>query len=81
MVIAVLLVFFTGSAYAAAEWNFYGSARISTFYSNIDDNPFQAGSPHTSDYEQDLNGNARIGAKVKVSDTLTGPVRVRNQKR
>ena len=40
MVIAVLLVFFTGSAYAAAEWNFYGSARIS--------------------------------AKVKVSDTLTG---------
>ena len=72
LVIAVLLVFFTGSAYAAAEWNFYGSARISTFYSNIDDNPFQAGSPHTSDYEQDLNGNARIGANVKVSDTLTG---------
>jgi len=28
MMIAVLLVFFTGSAYAAAEWNFYGSARI-----------------------------------------------------
>lgn len=72
MVIAVLLVFFTGSAYADAEWNFYGSARISTFYSNIDDNPFQAGSPHTKNYEQDLNGNARIGARVKVSDTLTG---------
>lgn len=76
MVIAVLLVFFTGSAYAAAEWNFYGSARISTFYSNIDDNPFQAPDgkgiqPHTKNYEQDLNGNARIGAKVKVSDALT----------
>ncbi len=72
LVIAVFLLFFTGSAHAAAEWNFYGSARISTFYSNIDDNPFQAGNPHTTNYEQDLNGNARIGAKVKVSDTLTG---------
>lgn len=70
MVIAVLLVFFSGSAYAA-DWNFYGSARVSTFYSNLDNSPFAAGAD-TSNYEQNLNGNARIGAKVKVSDELTG---------
>ena len=72
MVIAALLVFMSGSAYAAAEWNFYGSARVSTFYSEIENNPFIAGTPDTSDYEQDLNGNARIGARIKVSDSLTG---------
>lgn len=70
MVIAVLLAFMTGSAYSA-EWNFFGSARISTFYSNIDVSPF-AGGADTSNYEQSLNGNARIGANVKVSDELTG---------
>lgn len=70
MVIAAALVFMTGSAYAA-DWNFYGSARVSTFYSKIDANPFQSGTPDTKEYEQDLNGNARIGANVKVSDELT----------
>ncbi len=70
MVIAAVLAFMTGSAYAA-DWNFYGSARISTFYSKIDANPFVSGSPDTKEYEQDLNGNARIGANVKVSDELT----------
>ncbi len=74
MVIAAVLVFFTGSAYAdvAAEWNFYGSARVSTFYSDINDSPFVAGNPSTENFEEDLNGNARIGAKVKVNDSLTG---------
>jgi len=73
MVIAAVLLFFTGSAYAdvAAEWNFYGSARVSTFYSDIDKSPFVAENPDTANYEQDLNGNARIGAKVKVNDALT----------
>ncbi len=72
MVIAAVLVFFTGSAYAAAEWNFYGSARVSTFYSEIDNSPFVTGNPNTENYEQDLNGNARIGANIKVNDALTG---------
>lgn len=70
MVIAVVLVFITGSAYAA-EWDFYGSARVSTFYSQIDVSPF-AGGADTENYEQALYGNSRIGAKVKVSDELTG---------
>ena len=71
LMIAAVLVFFSGSAYAV-DWNFYGSARVSTFYSKIDNNPYVVGNPDTKNYEQDLNGNARIGAKVKVSDTLTG---------
>ncbi len=80
MVIAVLLVFMTGSAYAAADWNFYGSARVNTFYSDFEQDPFSSGAAalgmtagsDTKNWDQNLYGNARIGAKVKVSDTLTG---------
>ena len=80
MVIAVLLVFMTGSAWAV-EWNFYGSARVSTFYTNWDNNflntpgggnPFSGIGPDTEGYEHDLNGNARIGANIKASDTISG---------
>ena len=77
MVIAALLVFMTGSAYAAAEWEFYGSARVSTFYTSFDDDIFRGDpvatgtGPDTSNYEQNLGGNARIGARIKVSDTVS----------
>lgn len=97
MVMAVLLLFFTGSAHAA-EWNFYGSARVNTTVTQFDNDPFNSGAAilgltpsvldsllppgfppsmftvlkDTDDYEQNLYGNARIGAKVKVSDELTG---------
>ena len=79
MVIAVLLVFMTGSAYAA-DWNFYGSARVNTTYTKFEQDPFSstaaifglAQGTDTNNYEQKLYGNARIGAKVKVSDELTG---------
>ena len=47
----------------AAEWNFYGSARVTTFWTDSD----QADSTNLT---QALQGNARIGAKVKVSDEL-----------
>ena len=70
MLVAALLVFFAGQVYAA-DWNFYGSARVSTFKSDIETNPFTATRGNTDDYEQDINGNARIGANVKVSDTLS----------
>lgn len=70
MVMAAVLVLAAGSAFAA-DWNFYGSARVSTFYSSIDNNPFKGGSDSDS-YEHSLNGNARIGARVKVSDELSG---------
>lgn len=79
MVSVVLFVFMTGSAWAAAEWNFYGSARISMFYTDFDKDIFRntsnaaAGTGgDTNNFEQDLNGNARIGANIKARDDLTG---------
>ena len=79
-VIAVLLIFWAGFDHATAKWEFYGSARVSTFYTNwntdmlrpTDKNPFAGTGSNTDSYEQDLNGNARIGANVTVNDSLTG---------
>jgi len=59
----------TGSAYAA-DWNFYGSARVSTFYSSVDAQV--AGTADVDSLAVALQGNARIGANVKVSDELSG---------
>ncbi len=56
-------------AFAAGDWNFYGSARISTFVKDIDNKP---GVRDTKNLEQALQGNARIGATVKASDGVTG---------
>ena len=53
---------------SAAEWNFYGSARVSTFYADKDSTA--SGSSQT--FSQKLQSNARLGARVKVSDTLSG---------
>ena len=43
MVIAALLVFMVGSAAYAADWNFYGSARVSTFYTDWENDFLRAG--------------------------------------
>jgi hypothetical protein len=67
--IAVSAMLMTGSA-MAADWNFYGSARISTFY--VDQEGIGTSTVDTSTYEQGLQSTARIGANVKVSDELTG---------
>lgn len=69
LLVVALVAMFAGSA-IAADWNFYGSARISTFWVKTDANT--PGVDDTTNYEQGLQGNARIGAKVKVSDELTG---------
>jgi len=61
-----MVVAFT--APAMAEWNFYGSARMSTFYS-IEDN--SANDDRTS-LNWDKQGNSRIGAKVKANDNGIG---------
>lgn len=67
MVLVAALALVAGSAMtaAAADWNFYGSARIATFITDKD-------LADTTNYEEGLQGNSRIGAKVKVSDELTG---------
>jgi hypothetical protein len=67
MVMIAALVMFASSAYAA-DWNFYGSARMDTYYQSIETNSVTEKStlwalqPYTS----------RIGANVKVSDELVG---------
>lgn len=68
VVVLAALVLMAGSAYAA-EWNFYGSARISTFWS---DSETISGADGDTQYSEGLHSNSRIGAKVKVSDELTG---------
>ncbi|MCA1793008.1 MAG: porin [Desulfobacteraceae bacterium] len=70
MVVAAALVFMAGPA-MAADWNFYGSARVSTFYTDFEQNPFKGG-VDSEEYEQNLHGNARIGANITVNDELTG---------
>ena len=68
IVVLAALVLMAGSAYAA-DWNFYGSARVSTFWTDIDT---IGGADGNTQYSQGLQSNARIGANVKVSDELTG---------
>ena len=51
----------------AAEWNFYGSARIQTWIVDT-----EKGNDDSTSYVENLQGNSRIGAKVKVSDELSG---------
>ncbi len=62
------LALMAGSAYAA-DWNFYGSARIATFWSDVDT---ISGASGDVTFSESLQGNSRIGANVKVSDELTG---------
>jgi len=75
IVAVAALALMAGSAYAA-EWNFYGSARVSTFWSDTDTDGVEL--DEFDDYLEEvqfteqLQSNARIGANVKVSDELTG---------
>ncbi len=66
VILAVILM--TGTA-LAADWNFYGSARVSTFFEDVDTHTAVG---DTTAFAQDLQGNSRFGAIVKVNDTLTG---------
>ncbi|MCF8136214.1 MAG: hypothetical protein K9K63_02785, partial [Desulfotignum sp.] len=76
MVLVAALALVAGSAMtaAAADWNFYGSARIATFFVDQENNVASNNPAYvdTSSYNQGLQGNSRIGASVKVSDELTG---------
>lgn len=53
---------------AAADWNFYGSARMHTFSTTADDG---SGGDDDTDTDWSLQGNSRIGANVKAGD-VTG---------
>jgi hypothetical protein len=59
----------------AADWNFYGSARMATYWTDNDVNDFYTGDART-DSDGDLlwgqQGNSRIGATVKFNDQIGG---------
>ena len=69
----VLVVAFTAPSFAA-EWSFYGSSRVSMFWTSRDpgDTLGPEGDDSFTDYNMGLQGNARIGANVKANDNLTG---------
>ena len=53
-------------AYAASDWSFYGSSRVSTFQENLskEQNSATTGKA-SSNFALDLQSNSRIGANVK----------------
>jgi hypothetical protein len=59
----------------AADWNFYGSARMQTFWTNNDVGPEGAQADDT-DVRWAPFGNARIGANVKFNDQIAGKFEV-----
>jgi len=65
--VAVALVGFTVPA-VAAEWSFYGSARMTTFWSDIDAGDVGVDDDGLTWAQQ---GNSRIGARVK-GETVSG---------
>lgn len=54
----------------AADWNFYGSARMKTFRVDVD--PDIPGTDSDEDTEWAQQGNSRIGATVKFNDEIGG---------
>jgi hypothetical protein len=70
---AIFVVAFTAPAFAA-EWSFYGSARMAMFWTNQDmqDSVTPAGEDDKNTMNHSLQGNSRIGANVKAGDNLTG---------
>jgi hypothetical protein len=55
----------------AADWNFYGSARVKTFWNQNDFGP-EGSQADDLDVQWENQGNARIGATVKVNDQIGG---------
>jgi hypothetical protein len=62
IIAALALVCFSVPA-MAVDWNFYGNARMATFWTSSDN-----GSTKDQDLQWDLQGNSRIGARVKAEN-------------
>ena len=67
-IVALAAVALMASSAYAADWDFYGNARVHTFYDDADVN---GGADGDAVLSEELQGNSRIGANVKVSDELT----------
>ena len=73
LLVAFLMVGMSAMAVSAAEWNFYGSARVQTFYVDKEAGDYKALGTKDSKYlDFKLMDGARLGARVDVSDTLYG---------
>lgn len=77
--LVVLLVLIFATPAMAAEWDFYGSARAGFWYTQFDEDASEATEDANGvdpESDTDLNyfiqGNSRIGAKVKTSDIIGG---------
>ena len=71
LILAIAVVALIASPALAVDWNFYGSARMATFYDSRDygdgRNPSDTGSDD-ADLQWDLQGNSRVGATVKAEN-------------
>ncbi len=69
-IFAVAMVFAFTAPTMASDWNFYGSARMATFSDWTDSSASGDDDQRTTTWG--LQGNARIGAKVKTNDNGIG---------
>ena len=67
--LVILLVLGLAAPAMAADWNFFGSARMATFWSDFDGEDL-GGEDEGLDHF--LQGNSRVGANVKVNDQIGG---------
>jgi len=69
LIAAVALVCFAAPA-MAVDWNFYGNARMATFFvsEDIEDNAAPGVSSEDTDLQWDLQGNSRFGANIKAEN-------------
>ena len=59
----------------AVDWEFYGIAKVKTIYEfnkAADGKTFADGEDDDTDFDMGLQANSRVGAKVKVSEELSG---------
>jgi opacity protein-like surface antigen len=72
LIVAVAAIALMASSAYAAEWNFYGEAKIWTGWHDID--PVEGtddGDYYDTNYDESLLTNSKIGANIVVSDELT----------
>ena len=69
LVLVAAIFMAANSAWAASDWNFYGSARVQTVYTKVET---INSTTENTDLSEWLQTNSRIGANVKASDSLKG---------
>lgn len=71
--IAIFAVLLLAAPAMAADWSFYGSQRVATFYVAEDYGDFKNGAGDGDDWglEWNFQGNSRLGARVK-ADKVSG---------